>query len=48
MMEETAVAYATWFDSPAFPLKPGDKTPLVPKERGGHSDATTDERQIRD
>jgi hypothetical protein len=43
-----ALSYAAhgW---PVFPLVPGDKVPLIPKDEGGRGacDATTDERQIR-
>jgi hypothetical protein len=44
---EHALAYARlgW---PVFPLKPGDKIPLIPKAKGGRGvhDATTDAAQI--
>jgi hypothetical protein len=44
---EHALAHAR-LDWPVFPLKPGDKVPLIPKARGGRGvhDATCDERQI--
>lgn len=35
---------------PVFPLKPGDKIPLTPKDKGGNGfrDATTDARVVQD
>ena len=45
---DNALAYAArgW---PVFPLRPGDKVPLIPKAAGGNGvhDATTDPAQIR-